>query len=510
MSVAYLNPTGSSLISFTPSKGLRSAGGNVHSIPYLHKIRHGFGAGRCTGVIRRGTAADNEPQPTTSSPPPPISASWQWHDSNDALLAYSALVGILLFGSIPASSTFTPFQYLYFTSLAGVTIYIGSHKGLNKQLQRQINLKDGLIAPFLFSASLFSIYLLLKFFPGINVKVFFNGYFWLIGSLSLIQNLIGPGRRLNTNLFHFPVWNVTLPASLVVTDENTGESSAKTSIHLTDVVVVAMSVGIASLDLSLNHQNHSINNLLACAIAVDVLQLLGLSSFRAAALFLVGLAVYDVVWVFASPALAGENVMLKVATSDVMSGPTKLLFPRFPGSASEATDYPFSLLGLGDVVIPGLLAALSLKFDASRAVNMKARGIAAAEAIQAAIDSLDDDATGQEIADAAADAAEIAFDKVADGESNGGEDEMASHRNAASESVLVQRTYFLPALLAYGVGLGITFYANKVMSMAQPALLYLIPSMLVIIGGVAVIRGEVDRVWTFTDVSRSLPGSKQD
>lgn len=482
----------------------------MHTIPSLHQIRHGVRVGRCTGVKRRGTAADNESQPTTPSlPPASSSSSWQWHDSNDALLAYSALLGILLFGSIPASSTFTPFQYLYFTSLAGVTIYIGSHKGLNKQLQRQINLKDGLIAPFLFSASLLSIYLLLRFFPDINLKVFFNGYFWLIGSLSLVQNLIGPGRRLNT-MAGLPIWNVTLPASLVVTDENTGESSANTSIHLTDVVVVAMSVGIACLDLSLNHQNHSINNLLACAIAVDVLQLLGLSSFRAAALFLVGLAVYDVVWVFASPALAGENVMLKVATSDVMSGPTKLLFPRFPGSVSEATDYPFSLLGLGDVVIPGLLAALSLKFDASRAVNMKARGIAAAEAIQAAIDSLDDDATGQEIADAAADAAEVAFDKVADGESKGGEDEVASRRNAASESVLVQRTYFLPALLAYGGGLGITFYANKVMNMAQPALLYLIPSMLIIIGGVAVIRGEVGRVWTFTDVSRSLPGSKRD
>jgi hypothetical protein len=70
--------------------------------------------------------------------------------------------------------------------------------------------------------------------------------------------------------------------------------------------------------------------------------------------------------VFASPSVVGENVMLAVATSDQVTGPTRLLFPRIPGGGGEAASFPFSLLGLGDVCLPGLLAALALRYDASR------------------------------------------------------------------------------------------------------------------------------------------------
>ena len=47
-----------------------------------------------------------------------------------------------------------------------------------------------------------------------------------------------------------------------------------------------------------------------------------------------------------------------------LDGPIKLLFPR--GSTDAATCKPqFSLLGLGDLVIPGLMIALLLRLDAS-------------------------------------------------------------------------------------------------------------------------------------------------
>ena len=64
----------------------------------------------------------------------------------------------------------------------------------------------------------------------------------------------------------------------------------------------------------------------------------------------VGLFFYDIFWVFFTP------VMVSVAKNfDV---PIKLLFPRFSGE-----DKPFSMLGLGDIVIPGLYVALMLRFD---------------------------------------------------------------------------------------------------------------------------------------------------
>jgi hypothetical protein len=45
------------------------------------------------------------------------------------------------------------------------------------------------------------------------------------------------------------------------------------------------------------------------------MQLVGLKSFRVAAVLLLGLLCYDVFWVFGSPSVIGENVMLTVATS---------------------------------------------------------------------------------------------------------------------------------------------------------------------------------------------------
>ena len=50
-------------------------------------------------------------------------------------------------------------------------------------------------------------------------------------------------------------------------------------------------------------------------------------------------------WVFGSPRLLGDNVMLAVATSSILTGPTRLLFPRFAGSVGDASSFPFSLLG---------------------------------------------------------------------------------------------------------------------------------------------------------------------
>ncbi len=60
-----------------------------------------------------------------------------------------------------------------------------------------------------------------------------------------------------------------------------------------------------------------------------------------------------------------------MATSDVITGPTRILFPRVPGGGSTleaaAARFPYSLLGLGDIAVPGLLACLALRWALRRA-----------------------------------------------------------------------------------------------------------------------------------------------
>lgn len=45
--------------------------------------------------------------------------------------------------------------------------------------------------------------------------------------------------------------------------------------------------------------------------------------------------------------------------------------------------------GLGDIAVPGLLACLALRYDASKSTNMRARADAAAQALKGAFSQMD-------------------------------------------------------------------------------------------------------------------------
>lgn len=112
-----------------------------------------------------------------------------------------------------------------------------------------------------------------------------------------------------------------------------------------------------------------------------------------------------------------------MATSNVISGPMRLLFPRFPTSLGEATGFPFSLLGLGDVAIPGLLACLALRYDSSRVVDLPGRAAAAVEAIVEAMRELGESepgASGRRMGDVASDVAHRACGSSARRAASGG------------------------------------------------------------------------------------------
>ena len=91
----------------------------------------------------------------------------------------------------------------------------------------------------------------------------------------------------------------------------------------------------------------TLNNILGITFTIGGIMLLKIANFRVILVLLWILFLYDIFWVF------GSDVMVTVATKfDV---PIKLKFPNGLGK--------FSILGLGDMVIPGIILALSLKFD---------------------------------------------------------------------------------------------------------------------------------------------------
>lgn len=77
----------------------------------------------------------------------------------------------------------------------------------------------------------------------------------------------------------------------------------------------------------------------------------------------------------------------------------------------------------------------------------------------------------------------------------------AAGRVAISDAVLYQRAYFTPVMVAYVTGLALAFVANEVTGLGQPALVYLVPCTLLAVAGTAASRGELKRIWQFTDVA---------
>ncbi|XP_037458510.1 signal peptide peptidase-like 2 isoform X1 [Triticum dicoccoides] len=107
---------------------------------------------------------------------------------------------------------------------------------------------------------------------------------------------------------------------------------------------------------------------LAClfAVVLTVLRLLHVSevskavSLQVASALLSAAFVYDIFWVFISPLIFHDSVMIAVASGD-SSGeaiPMLLRIPRFFDPWGG-----YDMIGFGDIIFPGLLVAFSYRFD---------------------------------------------------------------------------------------------------------------------------------------------------
>ena len=193
------------------------------------------------------------------------------------------------------------------------------------------------------------------------------------------------------------------------------------------------------------------NNALGLAFSLTGIEQLSLGSVKTGTLLLCGLFVYDVFWVFCTP------VMVSVAKN--FDAPIKLLFPRaaqptaaaaaaaaaalLNASADDAAGpaspkkRPFNMLGLGDIVIPGVFLALVLHMDVAR-------------------------------------------------------------RKAAAGGA-PPREYFAGACVGYVAGLAATIGVMTAFNAAQPALLYIVPAVLAAVLARAAAAGEFAEVFAWSE-----------
>jgi minor histocompatibility antigen H13 len=207
--------------------------------------------------------------------------------------------------------------------------------------------------------------------------------------------------------------------------------------------LACLAVGAALGGWYLYEKHWVANNIFGLAFSVNGIEMLSLDTFMVGCYLLGGLFVYDIFWVFAT------DVMVTVAKS--FEAPIKLLFPKdLLVNGWHSTQ--FTMLGLGDIVIPGIFIALMLRFDRSRAPG------------------------GQESAAGAGFA----------------------------------RPYFLACFAAYIVGLVVTVTVMHVFRAAQPALLYLVPACLGSVTLLAVARREMPLLLAYKDTPEAEAAQAQE
>lgn len=274
--------------------------------------------------------------------------------------------------------------------MAILPIFFGSFRSVKHHKEQKILLqesgekpdtmsqKDAAMFPLIASAALFGLYLFFQVFSKEYINQLLTGYFFCLGVLAL------------AHIFS-PVVTKLLPASfpnahyhLAFTqlkeekkEESKRESSKKDggtkkedeaeeedkpgseelinySFDRKDLVCLGLCVNIGVWYLWNKHW--VANNLFGLAFAINGVELLNLNNIVTGCILLGGLFVYDIFWVFAT------DVMVTVAKS--FEAPIKLVFPQDLLEKGLAANN-FAMLGLGDVVIPGIFIALLLRFDNS-------------------------------------------------------------------------------------------------------------------------------------------------
>ncbi|CAG9863495.1 unnamed protein product [Phyllotreta striolata] len=237
--------------------------------------------------------------------------------------------------------------------MAVLPIFFGSHRSVvyhKENKPEKMTKKDAAIFPIMASCALFALYIVFKLFSKEYINLLLTGYFFFLGVLAL-THLLSP---VVSKLVPAAIPNIPFRITFTQGEKETLQYLIKYKFCTYDMVSLAACLVVGAWYLV---QKHWIaNNLFGLAFAINAVELLHLNNVVTGCILLCGLFFYDVFWVF------GTDVMVTVAKS--FEAPIKLVFPQDLLQNGLAADN-FAMLGLGDIVIPGIFIALLLRFDNS-------------------------------------------------------------------------------------------------------------------------------------------------
>lgn len=186
--------------------------------------------------------------------------------------------------------------------------------------------------------------------------------------------------------------------------------------------------------------------------------------------------------------------MVTVARS--LDIPIKLVFPRPTAPDADPLVKSHAMLGLGDVVLPGMMIGLALRFDLYLFYLRKQKA--------APVHSLEN------TTDVAINKTRIVKAEYVPLSGRWGESfwlrSLAGRpltslpdANERANPLTFPKTYFHASIIGYVIGMLATLGVMQTFNHAQPALLYLVPGVLIALWGTAFVKGEIKEMWTFSE-----------
>lgn len=251
------------------------------------------------------------------------------------LVAYSSLV---LMALLP----------IFFGSFRSVKCL--SEQKRNGETPESMTSKDAAMFPIVASCTLLGLYVFFKIFSKEYINLLLTVYFFGLGVLAVTHLLRPHVERILPSTFP----NVTYTLELT---EGKGDKKAELVNYEFDRIDLLCLAASTIFGVWYLWKKHWIaNNIFGLAFSLNGVELLHLNTVTTGCILLGGLFVYDIFWVF------GTDVMVTVAKS--FEAPIKLIFPMdLLEKGLSASN--FAMLGLGDIVIPGIFIALLLRFDHS-------------------------------------------------------------------------------------------------------------------------------------------------
>ena len=268
---------------------------------------------------------------------------------------YLLMLGLSVVSSI--DETLVPL-HLNITAFSLAIITLGSYRSLQQMLSElkkahidgvkdseveTVSNKDALQFPLYAGGMLLFLYGLIKFFGKDTVNYLILVYIAIGGATgmkALLQSLTGGAFS-------------SMDEKKLVDTKIFGQE-----IVITPLDLVGLALSLVSVAFYVWSKSWVYNNLLAVVFCVHALQFIFLGNFKTGALLLSLLFFYDIFFVF------GTDVMVTVAKN--IDAPIKLQFPR----DLSATPPKYSILGLGDIVIPGIFMSLCLRFDVLKRLSL--------------------------------------------------------------------------------------------------------------------------------------------